>query len=369
MGSHPHVPGMVRLPHLLHGDRQDPMPEIIDVKNDPAWDDAIAGCDGQLFQSRPWMASLSDAFEFAFQAAVVRDESGAIVAGVPFVRLDDIRGRRTVVLPFSDYTIPLVTDAAPWDTLIEPILAFGDPVIVQTAATGVVAADERFEADLQTVRHSIELDADLDELMARCGQQPRRHIRKAEAAGLKFRMAESIDEVRAFYDLHFGVRKYKHQLLCQPFTLFESLWEQFMVDDQGGIVLGFDGETVAGGCLLLEAGDTMYYKYSASHPDYRSKGISHGAVRAAMEYGLAKGSTALDLGRSDIDQPGLIDFKRRFGAVQSDLTRFCAVPVGAHVMNDAAGSMLSDLTALFCEESVDDALTVRAGDLVYRYFA
>ena len=347
------------------------MPEIIDVLTDPKWDDAVAGCDGELFQSRPWMKSLSDAFGFSFQASVERDGSGAIIAGIPFVQIDDLRGRRTVVLPFSDFTLPVVTEVAPWEKLSEPLVAFGDPVIVQTAADGVVADDPRFVPDLRTVRHTVPLDAPIEELMARYGQQPRRHIRKAEKAGLVFRMAASLEEVRAFYDLHFLVRKYKHQLLCQPFTLFEALWRNFMVDGNGGIMLGFDGDTVAGGCLLLEAGDTLYYKYSASHPDYRSAGVSHAAVRFAMEHGLTRGLSTLDLGRSDLDQPGLIDFKRRFGAKESQLARFCHQPPESDVTCNPGSALevLSDVSKLFCDEGVEDALTERAGNLVYRYFA
>lgn len=347
------------------------MPEVIDVIEDPQWDSAIAGCDGELFLSRPWLRSLAEAFGFEIFASVERDGSGAIVAGVPYAQIEDIRGSRTVVLPFSDFTIPIATDAAPWEKLIEPLVDLGNPIVVQTVATGAVADDERFSAELQTVRHSITLDADIDELLARCGQQPRRHMRKADAAGLTFRMAESRSELRAFYDLHFGVRKHKHQLLCQPFGLFEALWENFIAVDKGGIMLGFDGDTVAGGCLVLEAGDTLYYKYSASHPDYRSKGVSHAAVRHTMEHGLARGLRTLDMGRSDIDQSGLIDFKRRFGAVQTNLTRFCYHPQGAESSSGgaAAGAMLSDLTALFCSEDVSDELTERAGNLVYRYFA
>lgn len=345
------------------------MPEIIDVIQDPQWDSAIAGCDGELFQSRAWLRSLADAFGFDIFAAVERDGSGTIVAGVPYAQIDDVRGRRTVVLPFSDFTIPLATDSAPWEKMIEPLIDLGNPIVVQTSAEGAVANDERFTVELRTVRHAVALDADIEELLARCGQQPRRHIRKADAAGLTFRMAESRAELRAFYDLHFAVRKYKHELLCQPFGLFEALWDNFVANDKGGIMLGFDGDTVAGGCLVLEAGDTLYYKYSASHPDYRSKGVSHAAVRSTMEHGLSKGLRALDMGRSDLDQPGLIDFKRRFGATQTELNRFCYIPQGFEPCGDAAGEMLSDLTALFCSDDVPDELTERAGNLVYRYFA
>lgn len=358
-------------------DTKDTMPEIVDVLNEPSWDLAVADTDGELFQSRPWMRCLAETFGFNFQASVERDDRGSIVEGIPFVRIDDLRGPRTVVLPFSDYVLPLVADDLSWKCLVEPLLAFGDPVIVQTSADSCVARDGRFVPDLETIRHAVAFDADRETIVARFGQQPRRHIRKAEKSGLTFRMANTRAELQSFYDLHFGVRKYKHQLLCQPFALFESLWRNFIADGDGGVMLGFDGDVVAGGCLLLEAGETLYYKYSASHPDYRSKGVSHGAVMGAIDYGLEQGLLRLDLGRSDLEPSGLVDFKRRFGSTSSTLMRFCHLPAGTpdaplcHHGDalDDAGELLTELTELFVDPLVPDELTMQAGERLYRYFA
>ncbi len=315
------------------------------------------------------MSSLSKGFGFHFEATVERNAAGEITAAIPFVRINDVRGERITSLPFSDYVAPLVPDLESWKRLSEPLVASGAAVLVQTFADSIVSQDERFSVDGQTVRHSVALDASREEIVARFGQQPRRHIRKAEKAGLTFRLAESHDELRAFYDMHLGVRKYKHSLLCQPFGLFEALWENFMADGFGAIVLGFDGDTVAGGCLLLEAGDTLYYKYAASNPDYRSVGVSHGAMMGAIDHGLDRGLKTLDLGRSDIDQPGLIDFKRRFGAVRSELTTFCYEPLNKIDATGEVRETLGKLTALFVSPDVPDEITERAGDLVYRYFA
>ena len=345
------------------------MPELIDILNEPTWDAFVAGRDGELFISRRWMTSLAKSFGFHFEAYVERDAAGVISAAIPFVRINDVRGERITSLPFSDYVVPLVPDLATWKRLSQPLIDSGVIVIVQTLADSIVADDDQFSVDGRTVRHSVALDASREDIVARFGQQPRRHIRKAEKAGLTFRLAESRDELRAFYDMHLGVRKYKHSLLCQPFGLFEALWDNFMVDGLGAVVLGFDGDTVAGGCLLLEAGDTLYYKYAASNPDYRSAGVSHGAMMGAIDHGLERGLLRLDLGRSDVDQPGLIDFKRRFGAVQSDLNVFCFEPPSLVAADGEASEMLGKLTALFVSPDVPDEITERAGDLVYRYFA
>ncbi|MEE9413818.1 MAG: GNAT family N-acetyltransferase [Acidimicrobiales bacterium] len=345
------------------------MAELIDLLGEPAWDSALSGLDGELFQSRRWLGALNSAFGLEFEASIERNGAGAIVGGVPFCRIDDIRGSRIATLPFSDFVIPMVEDESQWQKLVEPMLDYGLPVSVQTAADSIVALDPRFEPAGSTVRHSIALDDDIDSLVARFSQLPRRFLRKADKAGLRFEMATGRDDLRAFYDLHLGVRKYKHKLLCQPYSLFEAIWENFIADGCGGVMLGFDGDQAVGGCLVLEAGDTLYYKFSASHPDYRQLGVSHAAVVESMKYGLARGLSHLDLGRSDIDQPGLIDFKRRFGATATELGRFVWAPEHYCPRADESGALLGRLTELFVDSQVPDEMTERAGDLLYRYFA
>lgn len=343
--------------------------EVINLLKEPRWDSALAGLDGEVFQSRRWLSALNSAFGMEFEASIERDGAGAVVAGIPYCRIDDIRGSRIVTLPFSDFVIPMVADEAQWHKLIEPILDMGLPVSLQTSSQSIVATDDRFRVAGSTVRHSIPLDGDIEELVARFSQLPRRFLRKADKAGITFRMATGKHELRAFYDLHLGVRKYKHQLLCQPYSLFEAIWENFIADGCGGVMLGFVDDEPVGGCLLLEAGDTLYYKFSASHPDYRHLGVSHAAVVESMKHGLSRRLSHLDLGRSDLDQPGLIDFKRRFGAATSELSRFTWTPSGASPSSCETGAVLGRLTELFVDPQVPDSMTERAGDLLYRYFA
>lgn len=164
-----------------------------------------------------------------------------------------------------------------------------------------------------------------------------------------------------------GVRKYRHELLTQPFRFFEAIWNRFIEVDSGGLVVGYVGDQMVTGCVLLEHNHTLYYKFAASHPDFRASGVSHGAVRAAMEHGLQRGCHTLDLGRSDSTQPGLIDFKRRFGAQSSQLRRYVATP-SDWLPQPLASATLSELTRLFVLPTVADEVTERAGDLLYRHF-
>lgn len=344
------------------------MSQKIDVGTAKEWDEIVAGSDGELFLSRRWINVLNEVFDLNIEAVVERDAAGRIVGALPYCCIDDVRGSRLAILPFSDFVSPVLAEGATWDGLVDPILQIGRPLVFQTTVGSPATDDERFVLDGESVRHSVALDGDLDELMSRFSQHHRRLVRKATKNRLVFRQAETIDELRAFYELHLGVRKHKYGMLAQPYRLFEALWERFLTQDLGGLVLGFDGSAVVGGCLLLEAGDTLYYKYAASHPDYRSMGVSHGAAVAAMTVGLEKGLAQLDLGRSDLDQPGLVDFKRRFGATATGLQRFRSKDQLFREVSEM-DRLLTDITRLMTQPTVPDHITEEAGDRLYRLFA
>ena len=344
------------------------MSEIIDVMETPEWDDLIVGSNGEVFGTRRWMSCLRDAFDLRFEAVVERDANG-ISGGIPFAHIDDVRGERVVVLPFSDFSPLPVRDSAQWASLAGRLMEYEVPIGIGAPSDSVVLTDDRFKAETSAVRQQVYLDPDPEKLFDRLSTQPLRHVRKAERAGIKFRPAENREELRAFYELHRGVRKYRHGLLCQPFDLFSAIWDRFIEAGDGTLLLGFDGETVAGGCLLLSVGETFYYKYAASHPDYRSKGASHGAVAAAMSLGLELGHRTLDLGRSDLAQQGLIDFKRRFGATASPLSRYSWKPDLYNAPDVASAEIIDGLSKLFTNSEVPDDITEQAGDLMYRLFA
>ena len=69
------------------------------------------------------------------------------------------------------------------------------------------------------------------------------------------------------------------------------------------------------------------------------------------------------------DQPGLIRFKRNFGADERELRFLRWTPPGWREDGSGARRMLSEMTHLLTEPSVPDGVAARAGDELYRYFA
>ena len=71
------------------------------------------------------------------------------------------------------------------------------------------------------------------------------------------------------------------------------------------------------GMLTLRHGDTLVYKYGCSNRSFNNLGGMHLLYWQAIQEAKAAGLRRFDFGRTDIDQQGLITFKKRWGGVES----------------------------------------------------
>jgi CelD/BcsL family acetyltransferase involved in cellulose biosynthesis len=125
-----------------------------------------------------------------------------------------------------------------------------------------------------------------------------------------------------------------------------------------------------GASVYLKWGDTLYYKFNASAQDALAVRPNNLLVWEGIRLAQSLGCRTLDLGPSDEDQPGLIRFKREFGAVQKDAKFLLWTPPGwSDERGVEARRVLGELTRLMTSPGVPDDVTAGAGRQFYRYFA
>jgi lipid II:glycine glycyltransferase (peptidoglycan interpeptide bridge formation enzyme) len=193
-------------------------------------------------------------------------------------------------------------------------------------------------------------------------------VAKARRDGVTVVERRDIEFVDQFLRLHTGLRKRKYRLLPQPRAFFASIRSRFGVTgDWHPLVAVRDGELLAA-TIYLRHGDALFYKFNASDPDALEARPNDLLLWAGIELAARLGCQLVDLGASDDDQPGLIRFKRGFGAREREI-RSLATGAPAADGRDTFGAVLEDLTALLTEPEVPDAVTEDAGARLYRYFA
>jgi CelD/BcsL family acetyltransferase involved in cellulose biosynthesis len=341
----------------------------VDPRDSPVWKRLVDQTASSVFHSPPWMQVLSDTYGWEPFAYVVLNSRGEPCAGLPCCRIADVFGERIVSLPFSDYCDPLVSDPQCWRVLVERLLPEHCPITVRCLHNDIPLADERFAPVKQTKWHGLDLRPDLDTLWRAMHDSKHRAIRKSQREGVHVRVAESEQELRAFYEMHLKIRKYKLGMLAQPFLFFQNIWRRFVEPGHGFLLLAFFQDRTVAGDYFLEWKDTLYYKFNASLVEDLAHRPNDLLMWEGIQRGKARGLKFLDLGLSDWDQEGLVRYKRMFGTQEKAISFLRYTPNGGPTAAEKGmRDLLSRMTRHFTDHLVPDAVTEKAGEDLYRLF-
>jgi CelD/BcsL family acetyltransferase involved in cellulose biosynthesis len=338
-------------------------------QTDPRWQALIDHSESSAFHSPGWMQVLVNTYGFEVRAYVVLDERGEPKAGLPFVRVRDMLGKRIVTLPFSDYCDPLVSHRQEWEYLTNRLLAEECPVIMRCLHNDLPLGDERFVLVKRAKWHGVNLQPELEALWRRLHESSRRAIHKAQRDGITVSIAQEKETLRAFFEMHLRVRKYKYRLLSQPYRFFENIWCHLLEEKKGFLMVASHQEAIIGGILFLEWQDKLYYKFNASVKNDLSHRPNDLLIWEGIKHGKARGCTQLDFGLSDWNQEGLVRYKRKFASEEKVISFLKYAPDTTTTEEEKqARGLLPQLTELFTDAAVSDEVTERAGDVLYGFF-
>ena len=342
----------------------------VDPRSDSRWQKLVDRVPSSVFHSPSWIQVICETYGWEAHAYLLLDEQGEPTAGIPFCRIEDMLGERVVTLPFSDHCDPLVDEPESWVILIDRLLKEHCPVNVRCLHNSLPIADARFELAKQAKWHRLDLRPDRDVLWRAMHDSTHRAIRKSQRENVAMRIAESETELRAFFEMHLKVRKYKYSLLAQPYSFFQNIWRRFVDTQQGFLLLALHDDRVVAGDFFLIWKDTLYYKFNASLHDDLSHRPNDLLIWEAIERGKEMGLSYLDFGLSDIDQDGLVRYKRKFGTEERTISFLRFSPNGgATRAQKEIRDLLGKLTTRFTDQMVPDTITERAGEDLYRLFS
>ena len=233
-----------------------------------------------------------------------------------------VTGRRLVSLPFSDHCEALVDNLEQlrciWEALRDEWKRNGWKYIeirpVETDLSGLPGLTKSESFCL----HRLDLQPSLEDLFRGFHKDcVRRKIRRAEREGLSYEEGRSEPILEKFYGLLVLTRR--RQLTLPP----PLAWFRNLVACMGDLLkirlASKNGEPLAG-ILTLSYKTTLVYKYGCSDWAFNKLGGNQLLFWKAIQEAKLSGFRELDMGRSDWDAPGLIEFKSRWGAAPSTLT-------------------------------------------------
>jgi CelD/BcsL family acetyltransferase involved in cellulose biosynthesis len=341
---------------------------VIDPLADSRWDEfVLRHPQAGVFHSRRWLEALQRTYEYRPVVFSSADAGEYLKNGLVFCEVTSwITGRRLVSLPFTDHCEPLVEPSADEAEILSQACDWAGrdgckyaeirPRETRQAPNGTWQSSETFYL------HTLPLDAPSVVLFSKLHKDcVQRKVRRAEKEGLIYEQGRTEAQLRRFYELLLRTRR-RHRLPPQPFQWFRNL-ANCMGDDLS-VRIASKGEQAVAAILTLSFKDTVVYKYGVSDERFNNLGGTPFLFWKTIEEAKQAGMRRLDLGRSDLDNPGLIAFKDRLGAERT-LLRYYRFPA-ARAQASRFGSQKKTLANRVMKYLPDTAL-VAAGKLLYRH--
>lgn len=298
----------------------------IDPLHDPRWAEFVERHPrSSIFHTSGWMEALRKTYGYQPVAYTTSPPQQELRNGIAFCRIDTwLTGKRLVSLPFSDHCTPLVENAAEMDDLLATVRRDSQKegcryVEIRPEPTDFHGGSEFREAQSFEF-HILDLRPSAEELFASfhktCVQ---RKIRRAEREGLVYKDGTSDALLKSFYDLLLQTRR-RQGLPPQPLSWFRNLLSG--LGDKVRVRVAYKGGLAISAILTLLHGKTVSYKYGGSAKAFQNLGGNQFLLWKTIQEAKNKHLLLFDLGRSDDNDSGLIQFKSRWGASQSSLVYF-----------------------------------------------
>jgi hypothetical protein len=290
--------------------------------HDARWPDFVeAHPKASAFHTTEWLRLLERAYDYEPVVYTTSAPGALLINALIFCRINSwLTGRRLVSLPFSDHCEPMVENLAELQRLLEAPLEEQQKgqwkyvelrPVTSAYANGVEKCVEEYEF------HRLDLQPRLDDLYQKFdGDSIRRRIQRAQSAGLTIEAGRSPELLEEFYDLHVVTRR-RQKLPPHP-----KFWFQHMLNCLGQMVTirvaRKAGRPIAA-ILTIENQRTFTYKYGCSDARFHNLGGMPFLFWNMIQSAKAAGHTQLDMGRSRVENHGLVTFKDHWGTSRQKL--------------------------------------------------
>jgi hypothetical protein len=307
---------------------------------------------GSVFHTPAWLEALRRTYGYQPVALTSCSPQEELSDGMLFCEVKSwISGARLVSLPFSDHCQPLLgrpedlTDfiACLRERCGRSTWKYVEVRTMESSNCGKGVLNLLGKTSCQQYNfHKIDLGPDIDKIFSKfhkgCIQ---RKMKRAERENLHYEAGRSESSLEKFYSLLLLTRR-RHGLPPQPMAWFRNLSECFG-ENLTIRIASKDGRPI-GSILTLTHKKTLIYKYGCSDSTLHKMGAMPMLFWKAIQEAKHRGVEELDLGRSEMDNPGLSAFKEHLGATCSKLAY---VRLGRRPGTLTAGSRLQLMRTLF----------------------
>lgn len=276
-----------------------------------------------IFHHPAWSHLLAQCYNYSPKVFTFVDSQNAVTAGLPLMQLPNlISGVRWECLPFTDHCFPLYQDETDQSRLYDAILASArEKNINGVGFRGEPISHMGVRQTRQYAWQTLQLEDDFRYVSDRIHPMHKRNARTAEKRGVRIKWGNTKEDIDTFYRLHLQER-HRQGVPVQPKRFFHLIEKLLLQTGLGSILFAYKDEKVISGLLLLHFGQILTYKFGASDKASLIFRPNDLLFWTAIQWGCENHLHLFDLGRSDLDNRGLISYKQGWGADELPLSYF-----------------------------------------------
>lgn len=302
--------------------------EIIDPVDYPGWDELLLKSgDDSFFHTSAWARVLRESYGFRpVYFACFKDNRLSFL--MPFMEVTSfLTGKRGVSLPFTDSCYPFAPAEGSFIEAVLGVADFGRHAKWEYAEWRGAEIPETIPVSHECYfTHDIDLTRAEAKIFSGLRESNRRNINRAARDGIKVEFGVWPGSLAYFYRLNCITRK-RHGLPPQPLSFFKNVLKYVISRGYGTIVAARYERKVVASSIFFHFGKVALFKYGASNPKYLSHRPNNLIMWETLKWYKAQGMSSLNLGRTEVDNHGLLRFKRAWGPLEKTL-KYCRFNLG-----------------------------------------
>jgi CelD/BcsL family acetyltransferase involved in cellulose biosynthesis len=295
----------------------------IDPLEDPRWTGFIDGrADASIFHRPEWLRALKSCYGYEPRVLTSTPLGEDLSNGLAYCEVrSPLTGKRIVSLPFSDHCEPLVGSVEEYRYFLRNLMHrvdWGAHKYVEVRPIEFIPQSAgNFSVSGTYYLHRLDLARSEERLFRSFHKDSvQRRIRRAEREALRYEEGSSDLLLQQFYKLLIMTRR-RQGVPPQPLKWFRTLISS--VGSSLKIRIVRHGDTPVASIVTISDRKKMVYKYGCSDPHFNNLGGTPLLFWRAIRDAKAAGMEEFDLGRSDVNNTGLVTFKEHWGAQRIEL--------------------------------------------------
>lgn len=321
-----------------------------------------------LFYSHGWVSVLSDEYGYDIRVLKKIESKGYMLLAFT----DNFAGKKIISLPFCDYTeSPLSNEEL--SSYIEFLSRhYADSqIIIKSAGIQTQAFENKnWILSREAIFHRVPVQ-DEKTMWSVLSSPFQRGIKKAIKSGIRIGFSSGKEAIERFYKAHTRLRMEKFHSIPQAYSFFERIFDHFISKNKGFVVEAWLGDALTASIVVLLDGNRIFYKFGTSEPEYLDYRPNNLIFWELMQFAIKNKYQDIDLGLTGISEAyeGLRRFKEHMGGIPQPIRTYKWLPANFNKERDAEiNGFFSAITGMIVDTG-DTALSRKAAELMYKYFA